>query len=299
MKTRAFFEKINKQGKINNEDANKAISSLPEDHEIPDLWVNLFEDNFLTRDRAASDFEISKKIRAESLNAVDEKYKSILPLLDATDRETLEKEINTYKKIELLPGAIQKLLEKAKTENPSSDEKIKEYEKTVKERDEMIKKIKTDADTEKTKLQQQFEERERTMRVDWGLQSKFNDFTFADEFSKPEDKRAIIELITTKVKAGNSLAMDEQGQIIVQEVVNGVPKQKYNGNDPVTIDSLLAEHSKTFLKKNNGDGGTGPTTTTQTQPRTTTTRTVAPTIDNNPAPSNLDRRRSARQNTPA
>jgi hypothetical protein len=161
----------------------------------------------------------------------------------------------------------------------------------------MIKKIKTDADTEKTKLQQQFEERERTMRVDGGLQSKFNDFTFADEFSKPEDKRAIIELITTKVKAGNSLAMDEQGQIIVQEVVNGVPKQKYNGNDPVTIDSLLAEHSKTFLKKNNGDGGGEPKP--PAQPRQPNTRTVAPTIDNNPAPSNLDRRRSARQNTPA
>lgn len=299
MKAKAFFEKINKQGKINNEDFNKAIEKFTDDQDIPDVWVNLFEENFLTRERAASDFELTKKIKAETLNGVDEKIKAFFPLLDPTDRETIEKEINTYKKVESIPGYLQKVLDKAKTANPSNDEKIKEYEKTVKEREDMIAKIKTEFATEKDTLQKQYSDRERTMQVDWSLQNKFGEFTFADEFSKPEDKKAIIELISTKVKSGNALALDEKGQIVVQEIVNGVPKQKYNGNDPVTIDSLLAEPLKPFLKKNNGEGGTGTTKPNQTTPpRPTTTRTVAPTIDNTTAGTNLDRRRSARQNTP-
>jgi membrane peptidoglycan carboxypeptidase len=53
MKTKLFLQRLNKQGKISNEEADKAINSLPEDHELPDVWVNLFEENFLTRDRAA------------------------------------------------------------------------------------------------------------------------------------------------------------------------------------------------------------------------------------------------------
>jgi hypothetical protein len=299
MKAKAFFQRLNKQGKISNDEANAIFEKLPEELEIPDVWVNMFEENFLTRERAASDFELTKKIKAETLNGVDEKIKGFLPLLDPTDREAIEKEINTYKKVESIPGFLQKVLEKAKTANPSNDEKIKEYEKTVKERDEMIANLKQTFSSEKETLQKQFTDRERTMKVDWSLQNKFGEFIFADEFSKPEDKKAIIELISSKVKSGNALDLDDKGQIVVQEIVNGVPKQKYNGNDPVTIDSLLAEPLKPFLKKNNGDGSgatTKPTTTT-TQ-RTTTTRTVAPTIDNTAAQSNLDRRRSAKQNTP-
>jgi hypothetical protein len=295
MKTKQFFQRLNKQGKISNEEADKAINSLPEDHELPDVWVNLFEENFLTRDRAASDFDLTKKIKAESLNGVDEKFKAILPLLDPADRESLEKEANTYKKIETLPSAIQKVLDKLKTANPSNDEKIKEYEKTVQEQVELIKKINAERENEKTTLQKQFEDRERGMRVDWSLQNKFNEFTFADEFSKPEDKKAIFELLTSKVKSGNHLALDDKGQLLVQEIVNGTPKPKYNGNDPVTIDSLLAEPLKPFLKKNNGTGDAG-SQTTQTQTRAVNTRTVAATADQ-PA-NNLDRRRSSRQNAP-
>lgn len=257
MKAKDWFLKKNTQAKIKNEDFDKFLEGIKEDQEIPDVWVNLFDENFLTRDRAAADFEISKKIKAESLNGVDEKFKAILPLLDATDREALEKEINTYKKVESLPGAFQRVLDKLKTANPSNDEKIKEYEKTVSELAGKIKTINSERETEKTTLQKQFEEREKTMRVDWALQNKFGEFTFADEFSKPEDKKAIIELMMTKVKSGNTLALDDKGQILVQETVNGVAKPKYNGNDQVTIDSLLAEPLKPFLKKNNGDGGSG------------------------------------------
>lgn len=266
MKLTPWIEKLNRQGKIKNEELEKLLPTLP-DVELPDVWVNLVEENFLTRERAAADFEIVKKIKAETLNGVDEKLKGVLPLLDATGKEEFEKEINTFKKVESVVNLIPKLLEKVKAENPSSDEAVKELKKSNQELVEKIKTINANAEKKEKELQDQFAQRETSMKVDWTLEKEVNKYTLADEFSGI--KEAIIKNILTDVKGKNALALGENGQILVQEIVNGAPKQKFNGNDPVTIESLLAEPLKPFLKKNNANGnGQQPQTQAQTRPQT-------------------------------
>jgi hypothetical protein len=289
MKGKAFLEKINKQGKINNEDFNKVLETFP-DIELPDVWVNLFEENFLTRERATADFEITKRIKAESLNGVDEKLKGVIALLDAKDKEEVEKEVNTYKKVELLHSAIPRLLEKVKGNNPTTDEKVKELEKTNQELVEKIKIINTESENKVKSVQKEFDEKERGMKVDWTLDKELLKYTFADEFTGI--KEAILKGILSDVKGKNTLALDDKGQILVQEIVNGAPKQKFNGNDPVTIDSLLAEPLKPFLKKNNkeGDGS-------QQQQQQTRTRTHQATDTIDPGKATLsERRKLAAQN---
>lgn len=285
MKAKAFLEKVNKQGKINNEDFNKALEAFP-DTDLPDVWVNLFEENFLTRDRASSDFDITKKIKAETLNGIDERLKEVFPLLDAKDREEIEKEQNTYKKVESLKTYIPKLLEKIKGENPSTDEKVKQLEKNLKEFADKITAEKSEKEKVVKELQEKHEQEKSGLKLDWELDKKLASYTLADEFSGL--KQDLLKTVITSVKSSNTLQLDDKGQIIVMDVdpVTKAAKPKFNGNDQVTIDSLLAKPLEPFLKKSTGDGKGQQQKQTQTQSQ----RVV--TTDVNANPTLHDRRKA-------
>lgn len=250
MKGKDFLKKINDQGKINNEDFNKALETFP-DVELPDVWVNVFNESFLTRERAEADPKISQKIKAETLNAVDAKIAKLLPLVDIKDREEIEKEPSSYRKIELLEKAIPNLVTKAKGDNPNVDEKVKQLEKNVQEFADKVTAVTKEKDEQLKAIQRQHEEEKSNLKLDWTMDKKLADFTFADEFIPI--KQAIIKNIVDTVKSANTLQLDEKGQIVVVDIdpSTKVAKPKFNGNDPVTIDSLLSEPLKNFLKKNN------------------------------------------------
>lgn len=254
MKAKDFLKKIADQGKIKNEDFEKALEAINE-VDLGDVFPNLFQENFLTVDRALADERVNKKIRAEVLNAVDENIKKVLPVLDEKDREEIEKETSSYKKISLLEKAIPNALSKAKAENPNSDEKVKQLEKNVKEFADKVAQVQREKDEHLATVQKQHEQEKSNLKLDWTLDKKLGEFTFADEFIPI--KPAIIKNIVDTVKASNTLQLDEKGQIVVVDIdpATSVAKPKFNGNDPVTIDSLLSEPLKNFLKKNNTDSG--------------------------------------------
>lgn len=254
MKLKDFFVKKNGQAKIKNEDFDKVVETLP-DVEIPDVWVNLFDDNFLTRERAASDFDILKKIKAETLNGVDEKLKGVLSLLDAQGAEDFQKETNTYKKVENVINLIPKLLEKQKGENPSSDERVKKLENDLKEFANKLTSEKSNYENSIKEISRKHEEEKSGLKLDWTLDKKLSEFQIADEFATI--RPAIIKNVVDTVKSGNTLQLDDNGHIVVMEIdqTTKTAKPKFKGNDQVTIDSLLAEPLKPFLKKNNGSNG--------------------------------------------
>lgn len=253
MTAKNFFKKVAEQGKINNEDFNKVVETFPE-VELGEVFPNLFQESFLTRERAEADPKISQKIKAETLNAVDAKIAKLLPLVDVKDREEIEKEPSSYKKIELFEKAIPNLVTKAKGENPNVDEKVKQLEKNVQEFADKVTTVTREKDEQLKAVQKQYEEEKANLKLDWTLDKKLADYTLADEFIPI--KGAIIKNIVDTVKTSNSLQLDEKGQIVVVEIdpATKTAKPKFNGNDPVTIDSLLAEPLKNFLKKNNSDG---------------------------------------------
>jgi hypothetical protein len=255
MKVKAFLEKVNNQAKIANEDFKKSLETMP-DAEIPDVWVNVFEENFLTRERAAADTKIINKIRAEVLDGVDVHLESYKTFLDAKDVERLDAEKDSFKKLKILKEAIPAALEKVKKDNPDANEQVKELKKNYQEVVDKIAAQKSEFEAKELELKKQFETKEQSLKLDWTLEKEFGKYTFADEHSKIKD--AIVKIATTELKSKHALGFGENGQLQVQEIANGIAKQKFNGNDPVTVDSLLKEILDPYLKKNNADDGKRP-----------------------------------------
>lgn len=253
MKTKAFFEKISKQGKINNEDFVKALETIPAEHEIPDVFVNLFDENFLTRDRALADAKVYDTIRGEVLDGVKLNIKEYLPFLAQEDQESIGKEPKAFNQLKMLKDAFGRSIERIKGENPSNDEKVKELTKINQDYVKQITTQKTEFENKQKEIQQKFEAEKMGMKTDWTLDKKLSEYTFADEYKevRPHLTKGVID----KIKAENVLILGEDGQIQIHEKTeSGVTKQKFNGNEPVTLDKLLEEPLKPFLKKNNGAG---------------------------------------------
>jgi hypothetical protein len=256
MKAKAFLTKVNGQAKINNEDFNKALEAFP-DVEIPDVWVNLFEDSFLTRERAAADVKIINKIRAEVLDGVDNHLETLKTFLDPSDVEKLDSEKDTFKKLKLIKEAFPAKIEKVKKENPDANDQVKELKKTQQELLDKLAAKTTESEKAIAAKVKEFEQKETEFKRDYALEKEFSKYTFADEFGKTKD--AIIKVIKSEILTENVIGLGENGQIQVQYLENGVAKPKFNGNDQVTIDSLLTGKLDPFLKKNNaGEGAQTP-----------------------------------------
>lgn len=257
MKALQFFESRSKQGKINlDDDFKKKLEALG-DFEIPDVWINMFDQEFLTRERAQSDPKVYDTIRGEVLDAVKLNIKEYVPFLLPEDQEAINKEPKGFNQLKMLKEAFPKAIEKIKSENPSNDEKVKELQKVNKEYVEKLSAQKTEFENKQKELQQGFEAEKKGMKLDWTLDKKLGEYTFADEFK--EVRPYLTKSVIDKIKAENVLILDEQsGQIQVHEKLeSGATKQKFNGNDAVTLDKLLEEPLSKFLKKNNGGNAGG------------------------------------------
>jgi hypothetical protein len=274
MKTRSFLEKISKQGKIANEDFTKALETLPETHELPDVFVNLFEENFLTRERAQADPKVYDTIRGEVLDGVKLNIKEYLPFLDPKDQEEISKEPKGFNQLKMLKEAFGRSLENVKTQNPSTDEKVKELTKINKEYVEKLTAQENDFKKQFKEKESAFLAEKQGMKTDWTLDKKLGEYTFADEYKevKPHLTKGVID----KIKSENVLILGEDGQIQIHEKTeSGVTKQKFNGNEPVTLDKLLEEPLKPFLKKNNSTAtGAAAQGANGSQGRTTQTTAI-------------------------
>lgn len=251
MKLKQHFTTLKSQAKLENEDFNKFIDAIPEDMEIPDIAVNLLAENFLTRQRAVSDKQVYDKIRREALNGVDDQIKAILPMLSAADREAIDKEANSYEKLRLMTTAIDTAVKAVKNDNPDASEQVKELKKTQAELTEKIKTINLEHENGVKTLKEGFEKDKKGMKLDWTLDKKLSEFEFGDEYKTV--RSTLTESIIGKIKSEHVLELDEKGNIQVLD--KETRKPLFEGNNPVTLDHLLVEPLKPFIKKNNKDEG--------------------------------------------
>lgn len=268
MKSKEYFTKLKEQGKIDSEEYTKFIDTVPE-YEIPETVYAAISDSFLTRERALSDPKIGGKIRSEVYDGVDAQIVDLLPVLDVFDAEKINSEKDTKTRIKLLKTAIENKVEKVKKANPSKEEEVKELNKNNADLIEKIKTINAERERERLDLQKKYDEEKGQILLDMALKTKVSKFEFAPEHAKLKD--TITNVLLLDLKQKNKLSVDESGNIKVQEIVNGVAKDKFNGNDPVTIEKLLEEGVSPYLKRNNADDKTD---TTAAQGRTITTPAV-------------------------
>ena len=249
MKLKDYFVKLKEQGKIDNEDFNTFLETVP-DAELPETVYAAIEENFLTKDRALNDKSIGGKIRSEVYDSVDAALHEILPSLNVFNAKDISEEKDTFKKIKLFKTGVNESLEKAKTTG-TPDNKVQEQQaKTIEELTEKIKTINTEYDNKVKEITENHTKEVAKKELNHALMSKINAYTFADEYSDPKRKEAATKFILLELEsAGNHLSLKD-GQIVVSEVQDGVPKPKFNGNEQVTIEKLLEPAVDPFIKRN-------------------------------------------------
>lgn len=248
MKLKEYFAKLKEQGKISGEEYDTFLDTLPEG-EVPDTISATLSDKFLTRDRAKADSELRKAYHRELYDAVDASIHEILPELDVFDASAIQEEKDTFKKLKMTKAAITNKITKASKTGTGDSEKLKEL-KALNE--ELTLKFGLKDQEWQGKLEannKKWEGDLNSFKLDHSLSERISKYSIAEEF----EKDSVTRLIKQDLLGKNVLALGENGQIIVQEIVDGKAKPKFEGNDPVTIEKLLESSVKPFLKKNNAD----------------------------------------------
>ena len=263
MKFKDYFSRLGKQAKIGGEDFTKFIEAVPEG-DIPDVVNALLEENFLTRDRASVDPQILKKVKAEVYNGIDADISALLTELSTTDQELINKEPNTHTKIKLLNTAYKNQYEELKKTAPDAVKINEEHVNTIKDLTARLEAEKKQKDavisSQEKKVKEITDQKEKELKaykIKNDLTGKLAQIEFAKEFTEnPKVKDTVFNGILGNITK-NELDYDEEGRIVVQDIVNGVPKPKFfpGTNDQVTIDKLLETETSPYLKRNNADEG--------------------------------------------
>jgi hypothetical protein len=258
MKSKDFFKKLKSDGKINQAEFDSMLESVP-DFDISDKAVEAFESSFMTAERALTHPDVNSKLRAELLDPVDRDIAKLLEhdlkdYIPHEDASRLKGEKSTYKKVGALGPALVEAIKKLKAA-PTTDEDTKKKLKTLEETNQDLlgkiesinKEYSTKEETIKTEWQKKFHD----YQLDGELEKMSNSFIFAEGF---EEKRPSITKVTlADLKSQHSLSLGEKDGQIAINVLDKEGKPKFNGNSPVTINQMLEEAYKPFIKKNNSD----------------------------------------------
>jgi len=288
MKFKDFFTRlIKEQAKINNADFDKFIESAP-DADFPDALIPEFENHFMTIERAQSHPEVNKKLRYQILKPVEDRVQSLLETIEKIDSPTaaqLSKIMrttdsgqvvpDTYKLLEGIRDAFPEIIKK-QTKVTTTDEELKKQltskEQAISELMEKFNKVENDYKTKEKTIATEYENKYRSYKLDNLLEKRANKFTFAEQFEGADVRELLTKAKLDKLKGGNILQLVENnGKEDVQVFIagpDGNPTPKFNGNTPVTIDALLEEEFKPYIKQSNAGAppNGGQNTTTRTYP---------------------------------
>lgn len=268
-KFKDFFSKLREQGKIKSEAWDKFLEAVPEG-EIPDEAVRSFEDSFLTLDRAVGHPSVNGTIRAQILDTFDNDFQKIIATLEGVDKETAEEikgamngsRPNTFKRMELLTKTLPLVFEKVKTSKHGGDDdfkkKLSEKDNIIKEITDRVSKVQAEKEQREKELEEAYNKRFNQYILRSELEKLGSEYKLADAYEK--NRSAVNKLVMSEILTANHLKLGEkeEGQYFIQ-VLDDKGAPRFDGNSPVTINSLLENHYKPYLKQSNadGDGGSG------------------------------------------
>lgn len=265
MKFKDFLTKLKKDGKITQEKFDAAIESAP-DWDFDNEAIEAFEAAFLTIDRAITDKSVNTRIRREALDGID---RDIHEFVDTGLRDfvhpdkidLIKKNNNTYEKIKALSGLVSEAIKKNKAAPVTDEETKKELKKhkdTVQELMEKIESMNEESSKKEKHWQKEAEEKINGFRLDTELEKLANSIKFGKAFSDDKIRRDITKVKLNDIRNSNSLSLVEKdGQTVIQ-VMDKEGKPRFNGNSAVTINQLLEEEFKPYIKANNaGDDDEG------------------------------------------
>jgi hypothetical protein len=257
MKLKDFFTKLKTDGKITQAEFLAAIETIPE-FEFPDKAIEAFEAAFLTIDRAATDKQVHSKLKREFLDPLDNDFKKILTVVDGFDKfkaSEIDKIGSTYEKSAAITAYLPELLAKIKATPGTDEEAKKELKKakdTVQELMGKIETINTDTAEREKHWQKESEEKISGYRLRTELEKRANSIKFGKAYTDEIVRKDITKGKLDKLIASKVLQLIEKdGQDPDILVLDAEGKPRFNGNSAVTINSLLEDEFKVYIKANN------------------------------------------------
>lgn len=256
MKFKDFLTKLKTDGKITEAEFDTAIESAP-DWEFPDKAVQAFEASFLTIDRAATDKSVHSKLKREFLDPLDNDMKKILTVIDGFDKfksSEIDKMTSTYEKSAAITAYLPDLLNKIKATPATDEETKKELSKSKELIQELMGKIEM-INNETTEKEQHWkkeaEEKIKNFRIESELEKLVNSYKFGKAYDTPDVRSALTKSKLGELKQVHRLDLAEKdGQANIM-VLDQDGKPRFNGNSAVTINQLLEDAFKPFIKANN------------------------------------------------
>lgn len=259
MKIKDFLTKLKTDGKITQAEFLAAIESAP-DWDFPDKAIEAFEDSFLTPDRAITDKRVNSKIRREVLDPADKELNELIDyhlkdFIHQDKREAFKKEESTYNKLKSLQGILGESFKRVQV--PSSDEEIKKKIKTVEETNQellqRIEKMNTDYATKEKTIQGEYQKKISDFQLNLELEKLANSFKFGKAYSDDTVRKDITKVKLDGLRAKHAFQLvDKDGQTSIQ-VTDKEGKPLFNGNSAVTINQLLEDEFKPYIKASNVD----------------------------------------------
>jgi hypothetical protein len=262
MKAKDYFSALKTQGKINNDDFDKFIEDLKDEFEVPDGVKAVIDANFMTKERASTDKDIMRTARAEVLNGVDAHITELIKGFSTADQMSISTEKDTNKKIKMLHAVLSKKYEDLKTGMTDSEKSTEESKIAIRDltaRVEASERSKLDLiekhERELTETKEAVVKEEKRLRIKADLRAKLNEVEYAKEYVEdPIRKQDMFDSMMNRILK-HDLDYDDTGNMVVQEIVNGVAKPKFisGTNELYTVGKLLETETSRYIKKNNGE----------------------------------------------
>lgn len=252
MKLKDFLTKLKKDTGFQDADFDKVLEAAP-DLELGDKIVQEYDSKLFTIDRAKNDATIAgaiaTKAKSEVWDRFDGMIKEFAPFLDEDAAKEVNSATKTFDRMEKLRDAVKVTLDKAKASGQSSPPEIKALQKQL---NDMDAKYHNDIKTKETEWQKKYEAQEQNLKgvnLDFILKNKIFKHQIAKEFEPMRDQ--IANFLISDLKKANMLSLTNDSDVLVQYDENGTVRDRYNGNDKVTVDSLIEKGLAQFIKKNN------------------------------------------------
>jgi hypothetical protein len=261
MKLKDFLTKLKNDGKVTQAEFISAIDTAP-DWDFPDKAIEAFESSFLTPERAATDKSVHSKLKREFLDPLDNDFKKILTVIDGLDKfkaSEIDKIGSTYEKSAAITAYLPELLNKIKASPATDEETKKELKKakdTVQELMGKIETINTETVNREKHWQKEAEEKINGFKLSMELENLAKTFKFGKAYSDETIRKDITKGKLDNIRASYPLSLVEKdGQTIIQVLdKEGKPRFHENSNTPVTINKLLEDAFKPYIKaSNSGD----------------------------------------------
>lgn len=270
-KIKEFFTLLKENGKINNPKFDEFIEKAP-DGEIPQEAVQAIEDNFMTIERAASHPDVTSRVRGLALKPINRDLDKIIAVVSSIDKtagerlEALTRDMgsatqnergpDTYKRMEFLSSQLEELFNKVRTAPAGGDEELKKKlakkEEYTQELVDKLAKAEKEFTTRETNLKSDFDNKLHDFKLDGELEKLAGTFTLAEAYEK--NRRETNDIILTAIKKSNLLKLGSKDGQTVVNVLDERGEPRFNGNSPVTINQLMEEKYKPFLKQSNAEG---------------------------------------------